>query len=250
AMERDGDDRLASLTFFAAEVDFTEAGELTLFVDESQVTFLEHMMWERGYLDSWQMAVAFQMLLSAELIWSRSAHDYLMGQPANVTDVMAWNADSTRMPYRMHSQDLRSLFLNNDLAEGRFEVEDRPVVLPDMRVPTFVVSTERDHVAPWRSVFKFHLFSGAEVTFVLTSGGHNAGILSEPGHPHRHFRMGTRQAGASYLDPEAWFAEHAPKDGSWWPAWSEWLAARSGAMVGPPSLGDSAGGFPALQAAP
>jgi polyhydroxyalkanoate synthase len=163
---------------------------------------------------------------------------------------MAWNADSTRMPYRMHSQYLRSLFLNNDLAEGRFEVEDRPVVLPDIRAPTFVVSTERDHVAPWRSVFKFHLFSGDEITFVLTNGGHNAGILSEPHHPHRHFRMGTRKAGAPYLDPDAWFAEHAPKSGSWWPAWTAWLAARSGAMVEPPSLGDGAAGFPALEDAP
>jgi len=250
AMARDGDDRLASLTFFAAQVDFTDAGELMLFVDESQVTFLEDMMWGRGYLDSGKMAGAFQMLRSNDLIWSRSVHDYLMGEPSTATDIMAWNADPTRMPYRMHSQYLRSLFLNNDLAEGRFEVEDRPVVLPDIRAPTFVVSTERDHVAPWRSVFKFHLFSGAEVTFVLTNGGHNAGILSEPRHPHRHFRMGTRKAGASYVDPDAWCAEHAPKDGSWWPAWSAWLAAKSGAMVEPPLLGDGAVGFPALEDAP
>ena len=250
AMARDGDDRLASLTFFAAEVDFTEAGELTLFVDESQVTFLEDVMWERGYLDSGKMTGAFQMLRSTDLIWSRSVHDYLMGEPSTAIDIMAWNADSTRMPYRMHSEYLRSLFLNNDLAEGRFEVGDRPVVLPDIRVPTFVVSTERDHVAPWRSVFKFHLFSDAELTFVLTSGGHNAGILSEPHHQHRHFRIGTRQAGASYLDPDAWFAEHAAKHGSWWPAWSAWLAARSGAMVEPPSLGDGAAGFPAIEDAP
>jgi polyhydroxyalkanoate synthase len=221
-----------------------------LFVDESQITFLEDMMWGRGYLDSGKMAGAFQMLRSNDLIWSRSVHDYLMGEPSIATDIMAWNADSTRMPYRMHTQYLRSLFLNNDLAEGRFEVEHRPVVLPDIRAPTFVVSTERDHVAPWRSVFKFHLFSGAEVTFVLTSGGHNAGVLSEPGHPHRHFRIGTRQAGASYLDPDAWFAEHAPRDGSWWPAWMAWLAARSGAMVEPPSLGDDPAGFPALEDAP
>jgi polyhydroxyalkanoate synthase len=173
-----------------------------------------------------------------------------MGEPPPAIDIMAWNADSTRMPYRMHSQYLRSLFLNNDLAEGRFEVEDRPVVLLDIRAPIFAVSTERDHVAPWRSVFKFHVFSDTEITFVLTSGGHNAGIVSEPGHPHRCFRIGTRETGASYIDPDAWFAEHAPRNGSWWPAWSAWLAARSGAIVEPPSLGDGAVGFPALEDAP
>jgi polyhydroxyalkanoate synthase len=99
-------------------------------------------------------------------------------------------------------------------------------------------------------VFKLHVFTDAEITFALTSGGHNAGIISEPGHPHRHFRMGTRKAGEAYLDPDAWLAEHAPRDGSWWPAWSAWLAARSGAVVEPPSLGDPAAGFPALEDAP
>ena len=250
AMARDNDDRLASLTFFAAQVDFTEAGELMLFLDESQVTFLEDVMWGRGYLDSAQMAGAFQMLRSSDLIWSRRVHDYLMGEPSAAIDIMAWNADSTRMPYRMHSQYLRSLFLNNDLAEGRFEVEDRPVVLLDIRAPIFAVSAERDHVAPWRSVFKYHVFSDADITFILTNGGHNAGILSEPGHPRRHFRIGTRKTGEPYLDPDAWFAGHAPRDGSWWPAWSAWLRARSGATVEPPSLGDGAVGFPALEDAP
>jgi polyhydroxyalkanoate synthase len=250
AMARDGDDRLASLTFFAAQIDFTEAGELMLFVDESQVTFLEDVMWGRGYLDPAQMAGAFQMLQPSDLIWSRRVHDYLMGEPAPAIDIMAWNADSTRMPYRMHSQYLRSLFLNNDLAEGRFEVEDRPVVLLDIRAPVFAVSTERDHVAPWRSVFKFHVFTDAEITFVLTNGGHNAGILSEPGHPHRHFRIGTRKTGESYLDPDAWFTENTPRRGSWWPAWSAWLGARSGAFIESPSLGDDAVGFPPLEDAP
>jgi len=250
AMARDSDDRLASLTFFATQVDFTEAGELMLFVDESQVTFLEDVMWGRGYLDSTQMTGTFQMLRPIDLIWSRRVHDYLMGEPPPAIDIMAWNADATRMPYRMQSQYLRSLFLNNDLAEGRFQVENRPVVLLDISAPIFMVSTERDHVAPWRSVFKLNLFTDAEITFVLTSGGHNAGILSEPGHPHRHFRIGTRKTDASYVDPDAWFAEHTPRDGSWWPAWSAWLGARCGGLVEPPSLGDSAAGFPALEDAP
>jgi len=250
AMGRDGDERLASVTLFAAQVDFTEAGELMLFIDESQVSFLEDMMWERGYLESRQMAGAFQMLRSNDLIWSRSIHDYLLGERSVPIDIMAWNADATRMPYRMHSQYLRSLFLKNDLAEGRFKAGDRPVALPDIRVPLFIVSTERDHVAPWRSVFKLHLLTDAEITFVLTNGGHNAGILSEPGHPRRHYRTSLREPGELYVDPDAWFAEHLPTSGSWWPAWTAWLAARSGEPVPPPPLGGAAAGFVALEDAP
>ncbi len=250
AMGRDSDARLASVSLFAAQVDFTEAGELMLFIDESQVTFLEDMMWERGYLDSRQMSGAFQMLRSNDLIWSRSIRDYLMGEQSSEIDLMAWNADATRMPYRMHSQYLRSLFLKNDLAEGRFKVGGRAVALPDVRVPLFVVSTERDHVAPWRSVFKLHLLTDAEVTFVLTSGGHNAGILSEPGHPGRHFRMALRKPGELYVRPDAWFAEHAPRKGSWWPEWRAWLAARSGEPMEPPPLGSATAGFATIEDAP
>lgn len=250
AMARDGDARLRSLSLFAAQVDFTESGELMLFIDESQVTFLEDMMWERGYLDSKRMAGAFQMLRSNDLIWSRNVHDYLMGEQSIPIDIMAWNADATRMPYRMHSQYLRSLFLNNDLAEGRFEVAGRPVALPDIRLPLFAVSTERDHVAPWRSVFKLHLLTGAEVTFVLTNGGHNAGILSEPGHRHRHFRLAARRHDESYIDPDEWLAGHETREGSWWPEWSAWLAARSGEPVLPPPLGNTAAGFGVIGDAP
>ena len=250
AMARDEDERLASLSLFAAQVDFTEAGELMLFINESQVAFLEDMMWQRGYLDSRQMAGAFQMSRSNDLIWSRSIRDYLMGEQSFPIDIMAWNADATRMPFRMHSQYLRSLFLNNDLAEGRFEVAGRPVALPDIRLPLFAVSTERDHVAPWHSVFKLHLLTEAPITFVLTNGGHNAGILSEPGHPHRHFRMAVRENGEAYIDPDRWLAEHEPHEGSWWPAWGAWLTARSGEPVKPPPLGDAAAGLAALEDAP
>ncbi|MGA2793712.1 MAG: poly-beta-hydroxybutyrate polymerase, partial [Roseiarcus sp.] len=249
-MARDGDERLASLSLFAAQVDFTEAGELMLFINESQVAFLEDMMWERGYLDSRQMAGAFQISRSNDLIWSRNIHDYLMGEPSFPIDIMAWNADATRMPFRMHSQYLRSLFLNNDLAEGRFEVTGRPVALPDIRLPIFAVSTERDHVAPWHSVFKLHLLTEAPITFVLTNGGHNAGILSEPGHPRRHFRMAVREHGETYIDPEKWRAGHEPHEGSWWPVWSTWLATRSGEPVKPPPLGNAAAGFMAIEDAP
>src|SRR5262249_37728221 len=191
AMARDGAARLAGLTLIAAEVDFTEAGELMLFIDESQLAFLEDVMWERGFLDTGQMAGAFQLLRSNDLIWSRLVHDYLMGDRRPMTDLVAWNADRTRMPYRMHSEYLRRCFLRNDLAEGRYEVDGRPVALTDIREPIFAIGTERDHVAPWRSVYKLNLLADTEVTFLLTSGGHNAGIVSEPGHPGRRYPLTT-----------------------------------------------------------
>jgi polyhydroxyalkanoate synthase len=250
AMARDHDERLASLTFFAAQIDFTEAGELMLFINESQVAFIEDIMWERGYLDSKQMAGAFQLLRSNDLVWSRMVHDYLMGERAAPIDIMAWNADATRMPYRMHSEYLRSLLLDNDLAEGRFKVGDRPITIHDIRVPIFCVGTERDHIAPWRSVFKFHVLADAEVTFVLTNGGHNAGIVCEPGHPNRHFRIAVHRHDDRYIDPDSWLAANAPRKGSWWPAWTAWLAERSGAPTVPPSLGQLSGKFAPLEDAP
>lgn len=237
AMARDGDDRLASITYFAAQSDFTEAGELKLFINESQVSFLEDMMWEQGFLDAKQMAGAFQILNSNDLIWSRILRDYLMGERAGMNDLMAWNADTTRMPYKMHSEYLRQLFLDNDLAEGRYRADDGVVALGDIRAPIFAVGTETDHVAPWRSAYKVHQQADADVTFVLTSGGHNAGIVSEPGHPRRRYHVHTSRHGEAHLSPDAWLAHAAAKEGSWWPEWIEWLAQRSGAPVAPPPMG-------------
>ena len=250
ALAREADDRLKSITLLAAQADFTEAGELMLFINESEVSFLEDMMWEQGFLDTRQMTGAFQLLRSNDLIWSRMVRDYLMGEPTRVNDLMAWNADATRMPYRMHSEYLRRLFLDNDLVEGRYKVGDKPVALTDIKVPMFAVSTLTDHVAPWRSVYKLNLVTDTEVTFVLTSGGHNAGIVSEPGHPHRHFQVMTKPHDGHYVDPDSWQAEAPAKDGSWWPEWTAWLGARSGRPVSPPAMGAPAAGYKPLADAP
>jgi polyhydroxyalkanoate synthase len=248
AMAGRGDDRLRSVTLLAAQTDFSEAGELMLFINESELTFLEDLMWEQGFLDTKQMAGAFQMLRSNDLVWSRAVRHYLMGERESMTDLMAWNADATRMPYRMHSEYLRGLFLNNDLAAGRYDVDGRAIALTDIRAPVFAVGTIRDHVAPWRSVHKIHLLTDTEITFLLTTGGHNAGIVSEPGRAGRSYQVLTRASADRHLDPEAWLAAAPRTDGSWWPEWLAWLDARSGPPTAPPGLG--AKGYSPLCEAP
>jgi polyhydroxyalkanoate synthase len=240
AMGRDGDSRLATLSLFAAQTDFTEPGELALFIDDSQVSFLEDIMWDQGYLDNKQMAGAFQLMSSNELIWSRMLKDYLMGERRPLSDMMAWNADGTRLPYRMHTEYLRRLFLHNDLASGRYPVGDEPVALSDIRCPIFCVGTVRDHVAPWRSVYKLNLLTDAETTFLLTSGGHNVGIVNPPGVPGRSYQVLARAHDSNYLDPDLWLKTAPTHEGSWWPHWDAWLQARSGEPVAPPAMGAAA----------
>ncbi|HEX8956038.1 MAG TPA: alpha/beta fold hydrolase [Burkholderiaceae bacterium] len=237
AMARDKDKRIASVSLFAAQVDFHEPGELSLFIDESQVSFLEAMMANQGYLDTKQMAGAFQMLRTNDLIYSHYVKQYLMGKPETKGDLMAWNADATRMPYRMHSEYLRSLFLHNDLAENRHRVDGKAISLGDIRVPIFAVGTVTDHVAPWKSVFKIHDFVPGEVCFVLTTGGHNAGVVSPPSASYRRYQMASHARKDLYVDADTWQKEAPTFEGSWWPAWEQWLAQRSGAWTAPPRMG-------------
>jgi polyhydroxyalkanoate synthase len=192
---------------------------------------------ETGYLTAGQMAGAFQMLRSNDLMWSRMINEYLMGERANYNDLMTWNADATRMPARMHGRYLRELFLNNALSESRYKIKGEPITLFNITTPIFCVATRADHVAPWGSVYKLHYLTPAEVTFVLTTGGHNAGIVNSPERTDRSYQCLTRPRGGHYLSHKHWLATAPHRSGSWWPSWSAWLQERSGSHVAPPPIG-------------
>ena len=244
-----GDMRIGSLTLFAAQTDFSEPGELSLFIRPGQLAVLEAMMAQRGVLESHQMAAAFQWLRPQDLIFQPAVNAYLRGQREPMVDLMAWNADGTRMPARMHGEYLRRLYLENQLANDRYTVGDQVLHLADIRVPAFLVGTEADHVAPWRSVYKADRLLGSEsVTFLLTSAGHNGGIVSGPVNPKRRHRARTRTVDESRLTPEEWLAQVPVQAGSWWPHWEHWLAAHGGAMVKPPKMGSA--DYPAVADAP
>ncbi|WP_230413831.1 PHA/PHB synthase family protein [Undibacterium umbellatum] len=217
-----------TVNLLAAQTDFSEPGELGLFIDESQIAMLDAQMWEQGYLTGEQMTGSFQLLNSRDLIWSKIMREYQLGTRNSPNDLMSWNSDTTRMPYRMHSEYLKHLFLHNDLAEGRYEVHGHAVALNNIHVPMYVVGTARDHVSPWRSVYKIHILTDAPIDFVLASGGHNAGIVSEPGHAHRSYQhLPADQRGQSFQQAEDWLKVATTETGSWWTHWQAWLAKNS-----------------------
>ncbi len=226
---------LKTVSLLAAQVDFEEPGELGLFIDESQIAFLEDLMAERGYLDGREMAGAFQLINSKDLVWSKLVHEYLMGAQTPMTAIRAWNADATRLPARMHGEYLRQLYLANALAEGDYRVRGERVDLRAIRVPVFVVATERDHVSPWRSVYKVLRLVQAPGEFLLASGGHNVGIVSPPhgpaAHPEASYRAGSHAPAGAVADPDAWMAAAHRTQGSWWPRWHGWLQRHGSAQV-------------------
>jgi len=245
ALAQQGDQRIRSLTLLAALADFSKPGELSLFIEPNQLTLLDAMMWKRGVLEGRQMAAAFQMLRSYDLVWHPLVKSYFHGVREQATDLMAWNADVTRMPWRMHSEYLKRLYLHNELVRDSFEVHGTPISLRDIKVPMFVVGTETDHVAPWRAVYKVRQYTESDdYTFLLTSGGHNAGIVSGPSNPKRRYRGGTWNESKSYVPPDEWFASARIEQGSWWPVWQRWLHRHSdGRLVPPPSVGKASHGY-------
>jgi len=243
---------LASVTLLAAQADFSEPGELSLFISPSQIAMLEALMHQKGVLEADRMGGAFAMLRSQDLLWTPAVNTYLRGRRDTPNDLMAWNADGTRMPWRMHTEYLKRLYLDNELGRGEFTIAGEPVDLATVTVPMYVVGTETDHVAPWHSVYKLRgLTRSTDYTFVLTSGGHNAGIVSGPSHPRRRHRARTWTDATTTLTPEEWFAQTAPNAGSWWPHWREWLATHSSAeRVAPPSMGNPTRGYAPVADAP
>ena len=252
ALAGKGDEPFASLTLLAAQTDFSEPGELSVFITPSQVAMLEAMMHKSGVLESERMGAAFSLLRSRDLLWGPAVDQYVRGERPKLNDLMAWNADGTRMPWRMHSEYLERLYLRNELARGEFTVRGEPIRLAALRAPLFVVGTETDHVAPWRSVYKLRsLTRSPDYTFLLTSGGHNAGIVSGPVHPRRRHRMLTWSNAAETLTPEEWMKRAALMEGSWWPAWQRWVAQHSSPRRQPARSPGAAGGqSAALEDAP
>jgi polyhydroxyalkanoate synthase len=196
------------------------------------------------------MGGTFQLLRSNDLIWSRAVRAYLKGEQNMPTELKAWVADVTRMPACMHSQYLRCLFLEDMLARGRFEAGGRAISIADIKAPMFVVGVEKDHIAPWRSVYRFHVLNDGEITFVLASGGHNVGVVAAPGRPKAHFWIHTRKLGEPHVAPDEWRGIAKAVDGSWWPSWTGWLVERSSGQVKARAAGAPGRSYPPLADAP
>jgi polyhydroxyalkanoate synthase len=230
-MAREGDDRLQSMSLFASQSDFRDAGEITLFLGESALSFLEARMGRKGHLDIESMVNAFASLRVSDLVYGPAVDRYLLGNDRKLNALMAWNEDGTRMPCRMHGEYLRTCYLDNDLAEGRYPVRGVPICVGDISTPTFLLGTVTDHVAPWRSVYKARRLMNNELTIALTTGGHNAGIACGPDHPRRSYQIAVRKPGDLYVDPE-------------------WLDERTTGDREPPGMGAPKKGYKALRDAP
>lgn len=222
---------LASMTLLAAQLDFSDPGELGVFIDEPQIALLEDIMAAQGFLTGRQMAACFQFLKARDLFWSARIREYWLGEPDVMSDLMFWNADVTRMPASMHSEYLHNFYLHNALASGQYKVDDVPVLLSDIRLPVFAVGTVKDHVTPWQSAYEVSRLTQSEVTFILASGGHNAGILSPPNAPERSYQQLTTPSNSGIESAPTWQKLAPTTNGSWWSAWHAWLVTHSSGTV-------------------
>lgn len=224
---QEGDDRIASATFFTTQVDFTYAGDLKVFVDEEQVAAIEKHMRDMGYLSGSKMATAFNMLRASELIWPYFVNTYLKGQDPMPFDLLFWNSDSTRMPAANHSFYLRNCYLNNNLSQGRMQIDGKTLSLKDVKIPVYNLATKEDHIAPAKSVFVGSRFFGGPVEYVLSGSGHIAGVVNPPDKKKYQYWTGGKTDGAF----EDWTASARESAGSWWPHWQAWIEALDGARV-------------------
>jgi polyhydroxyalkanoate synthase subunit PhaC len=238
------DDRIASATYFVTLVDFTEVGDMAVFIDDEQLASLERRMRERGYLDAQDMATSFNMLRANDLIWSFVVNNYLLGKEQLPFDLLFWNSDSTRMPAAMHSFYLRKMYQQNLLAKpGAISLAGTPIDLSKVKIPTFILSAREDHIAPWKSTYAAtHLYSGP-VKFVLSASGHMAGVISAPGSKYGHWTNDNLPP-----SPDEWFSGASAHQGSWWPIWDEWITRLDPERV--PARQPGAGGLPIVEDAP
>jgi polyhydroxyalkanoate synthase len=222
-----GDDRITSATYFATLVDFTEVGDMAVFIDEEQLASLERRMRERGYLEAQDMATAFNMLRANDLIWSFVVSNYLLGKEHIPVDLLFWNSDSTRMPAAMHSFYLRKMYQQNLLAKpGGITLADTPIDLSKVRTPTFILATREDHIAPWKSTYAATRLYSGPIKFVLSDAGHMAGVISPPGTKYGHWANDKLPS-----SPDEWFGGATPNQGSWWPLWDQWVTQLDGGRV-------------------
>ncbi|MGD0635663.1 MAG: alpha/beta fold hydrolase [Beijerinckiaceae bacterium] len=228
---------LASLSLLATQTDFTETADLTLFLDEIQLSILEDAMQISGGVDIRQMAGLSYLMRAKEMSFATLVRRYLLAEPKSPTDIDAWMADPPRTPARAQRQFLHQLVLDNSLATGTYRMDGHAEALKDIDLPLFLLGAERDHAVPWRSVYKSSQFSSADTTFVLTGGGHTAGVVSPPGKARAHYRVLTGGANARKASPDAWY-ESAPEiHESWWPDWVSWLKTHSAkALVAAPAM--------------
>jgi polyhydroxyalkanoate synthase len=233
-------DRIASATFFTSMVDFAEAGELGVFIDETQLESLEAKMNERGYLEGSEMATTFNMLRANDLIWSFVVNNYLLGKEPFPFDLLYWNSDSTRMPAAMHSFYLRNMYQKNLLVRpGGIELDGVAIDLATIKTPTLILSTREDHIAPWKSTYAATQLYKGPIKFMLAASGHIAGVVNPPAAKKYGHWVGAQKTGKDYPpSPEEWLGKAENRPGSWWPEWREWLRAHDGGEVPARKPGD------------
>lgn len=244
-LAKEEDRRIVSGTFFTTMLDFSDPGELGVFIDEEQISLVEKHMEKKGFLDGSQMAQVFSMLRENDLIWSAFINNYLLGKDPPPFDLLYWNSDSTRMPAMMHGFYLREMYLNNKLIQpDALTIAGRPIDLRRIKVPAYLLSAREDHIAPWRSTFAATKLFAGPVRFVLAASGHIAGVINPPQAKKYHFWTNNRKG----RTPEAWLKTAERHEGSWWPDWSAWIARKGGGKVKAREPG--AGALAAIEDAP